>query len=322
MNSTVNQSIDIISFLWGKRKTLLVIGFLTAAVSSIISFLIDEKFESSVILYPAKTSSVTFIEFVSEQQSISKFGDDEEAEQMLQILESNSIRNKIINKYDLSNHYQIDKESKYFNSELFLKYKENINFQRNKNGAVIITVMDISADTAALIANDIAALFDSTKNNMIQERAMADLNIKRKKLAKMKIEMKELIDTMSKLSSLGVVTNEAYQGLTEAFVNSKDKKTKLEFKAKMEMSEKYGSTLKSFQIKSEFLSSSIATMKTSYEQAESNANSSLTHKFLVEKAYPADRKSYPIRWLIVVMSTLSTLLLTCVGFLFLERINA
>ena len=32
---------------------------------------------------------------------------------MLQILESNSIRNKIIEKYDLSNHYQIDKESKF-----------------------------------------------------------------------------------------------------------------------------------------------------------------------------------------------------------------
>ena len=322
MNSSINQSIDLISFLWAKRKAILIIAFFAALTSSIVSLLIDEKYKSSVILYPAKTSSVTFIEFVSEQQSISKFGDDEEAEQMLQILESNSIRDKIIEKYNLSNHYQIDKESKYFNSELFLKYTENINFERNKNGAVIISVMDISADTAALIANDIAALFDSTKNNMIQERATADLNIKRQKLEKMKLEMKELIDTMSTLSSLGVVTNEAYQGLTDAFVNSKDKVTKSEFKAKMEMSEKYGSTLKSFQIKSEFLSARIATMKTSYEQAESNANSSLTHKFLVENAYPADRKSYPIRWLIVVISTISAVLLACVGFLFAERLNA
>ena len=322
MNSSINQSFELISFLWTKKKPLLIISFFAVLTSSVVSLLIDEKYKSSVILYPAKTSSVTFIEFVSEQQSISKFGDDEEAEQMLQILESNSIRNKIIEKYDLSNHYQIDKESKYFNSELFLTYSENINFERNKNGAVIISVMDINADTAAFIANDIAALFDSTKNNMIQQRATADLNIKRKKLEKMKLEMKELIDTMSILSSLGVVTNEAYQGLTEAFVNSKDKVTKSEFKKKMEMSEKYGSTLKSFQIKSEFLSSRIATMKTSYEQAESNANSSLTHKFLVENAYPADRKSYPIRWLIVVMSTISTVLLACVGFLFAERLNA
>ena len=63
-------------------------------------------------------------------------------------------------------------------------------------------------------------------------------------------------------------------------------------------------------------------MKTSYEQAESNANSSLTHKFLVEKAYPADRKSYPIRWLIVVMSTLCTILLASIGYLFIEKLNA
>jgi LPS O-antigen subunit length determinant protein (WzzB/FepE family) len=322
MNSTINQSFDLISFLWTKKKPIFILGFIAALTASIISFLIEEKFESSVILYPAKTSSVTFIEFVSEQQSISKFGDDEEAEQMLQILESNSIRGEIISKYNLANHYDIDVNSKYFNSELYLSYKENIHFERNNNGAVIISVMDKSPDTAALIANDIAALFDSTKNNMIHERAIADLNIKKNKLDKMKLEMKELIDTMSILSSLGVVTNEAYQGLTEAFVNSKEKNVKREFKTKMEMSEKYGSTLKSFQIKSEFLSSRIATMKTSYEQAESNANSSLTHKFLVEKAFPADKKAYPIRWLIVIMSTMSTLLLTIIVFLFIEKFNA
>ena len=44
-------------------------------------------------------------------------------------------------------------------------------------------------------------------------------------------------------------------------------------------------------------------METSYEQAESDANSYLSHKFIVEKAYPAEKKAYPIRWLIVVLST-------------------
>ena len=31
-------------------------------------------------------------------------------------------------------------------------------------------------------------------------------------------------------------------------------------------------------------------METSYEQAESDANSYLSHKFIVEKAYPAEKK--------------------------------
>ena len=132
---------------------------------------------------------------------------------MLQILESGNIRSKIISKYDLLNHYEIDVTGKYVNTDLNKTYYENISFKRNNNGAVIITVMDKSPDTAALIANDIASLYDSTKNAMIHERALTDFHIKKQKLNKLKLEMQQLRDTMSALTSLGVVTDDAYQAL-------------------------------------------------------------------------------------------------------------
>ena len=87
------------------------------------------------------------------------------------------------------------------------------------------------------------------------------------------------------------------------------------------MTDQFGSVLKSFQVKVEFLSERLATMETSYEQAESDANSFLSHKFIVEKAYPAEKKSYPIRWLIVVMSTTSVVLLTILGLIIKQRIS-
>ncbi len=321
MNSSKNQSYDLISFLWKNKNLLITIGTVALVSSSLVSLLMDEKFESTVTIYPAKTSSVTFNEVITEDQSISKFGENEEAEQMLQILESSSIRNKIINKFNLLKHYEIDLESKYINTDLTKTYLENINFKRNNNGAVLITVLDKSPDTAALIANDIALLFDNTKNAIIHERALTDFKIKKEKLDKITAQMQTLRDTMSKLSSLGVVTNDAYRALTEGYVNSKDSEIKKSFKTKMKMTEKYGSLLKSFQIKVEFLSERLATMETSYEQAESDATSYLSHKFIVEKAYPAEKKAYPIRWLIVVLSTFSSILLAIVGILVKNQIE-
>ena len=156
---------------------------------------------------------------------------------------------------------------------------------------------------------------------MIHERAITDFEIKQVKLEKLKNEMQQLTDTMSSLSSIGVVTNDAYQALTEAYVNSKNNAVKQSFKEKMEMTEKYGSVLKSFQVKVEFLSERLATMETSYEQAESDAKSYLSHKFIVEKAYPAEKKAYPVRWLIVVMSTIAALMTTIIGLLFKEKIT-
>ena len=308
MDSSQNQTYDLISFLWKNKKPLIFVGVLSILASSIVSLLIEEKFESTVTLYPAKTSSVTFNEVITEDQSISKFGEDEEAEQMLQILESSSIRSKIIEKFNLLRHYDIDLDSRYTNTDLIKKYVKNINFKRNNNGAVIISVLDINPDTAALIANEIASLFDNIKNAMIHERALTDFKIKKNKLNKIISQMQDLRDTMSKLSSIGVVTNDAYIALTEGYINAKDVKIKNSFENKMNMTEKYGSILKSFQIKVEFLSERLATMETSYEQAESDANSNLSHKFIVEKAYPSEKKAYPIRWLIVVMSTFSSIL--------------
>jgi len=321
MNSSINQSFDLVSFLWNKKKLLIAICIIAFIISAVVSLLIEEKFESTVTLYPAKTSSVTFNEVITEDQSVSKFGEEDEAEQMLQILESSSIRNRIISKYNLVKHYDIDIEGEYINTTLNLTYSENINFRRNNNGAVLITVRDKNPDTAALIANDIAMLFDSSKNAMIHERAITDFKIKQVKLEKLKNEMQQLRDTMSSLSSLGVVTNDAYQALTEAYVNSKNNTVKQSFKEKMEMTEKYGSVLKSFQVKVEFLSERLATMETSYEQAESDAKSYLSHKFIVEKAYPAEKKAYPVRWLIVVMSTIASLMTAIIGLLFKEKIT-
>ena len=321
MNSTENQSYDLISFLWKNKNPLITIGIIALVASSIVSLLIDEKFESTVTLYPAKTSSVTFSEVITEDQSVSKFGENEEAEQMLQILESSSIRSKIIDKYNLFKHYEIDLESKYINTDITKTYLENISFKRNNNGAVLITVLDKSPDTAALIANEIASLFDNTKNAMIHERALTDFKIKKDKLDKITAQMQNLRDTMSKLSSLGVVTNDAYRALTEGYVNSKDSDIKKSFKTKMNMTEKYGSLLKSFQVKVEFLSERLATMEASYEQAESDATSYLSHKFIVEKAYPSEKKAYPIRWLIVVLSTFSSVLLAIVGILVKNKIE-
>ena len=308
MDSSQNQSYDLISFLWKNKMPLIIVGLISLLSSSVISFMIEEKFESTAALYPTKTSSVSISRNISEDQSISKFGEDEEAEQMLQILESSSVRIKVTEKFNLLEHYDIDLNSKFKNTKLKEEYLENINFKRNNNGAVLITVLDKNPDTAALIANEITSLFDNIKNDMIHERAREDFIIKKNKLKKITSQIQDLKDTLSKLSLLGVVRNDSYRALTEGFVNAKDSKIKKSFKEKMDMTEKYGSVLMSLQIKFQLFSERHHTLEISYEQALTNVNSNISHKFIVEKAYPSEKKAYPIRWLIVIMSTFSSIL--------------
>ena len=279
----------------------------------------EEKFRSTVTLYPGKSSSVTFSEVTSEAQSVTTFGDEEEAEQMLQILESANIRNRIVEKYDLFEHYDIDTSGPYKRTELIETYYDLITFERNNKGAVLINVLDKSPDTAAYIANDIAALYDSAKNKIIHERAELEFRIKAAELRKLEAEMGRLRDTLLTLSAMGVVNYDAYEGLTQAVITAKDGELRDAYMHKIRMTDKYGAAFKSFEMEIEQLSERISSMKTVYQKAETDAKANISHKFEVEMAMISEKKAYPIRWIIVAVSTLSTVFFSIILLMFMEK---
>ncbi len=76
------------------------------------------------------------------QKDILEFGEDEQAERMLQILNSNRIRDKIIQKFNLMQHYNIDPNYKYKYTRLYNEYENKVNFKRTQFMAVKISVYD------------------------------------------------------------------------------------------------------------------------------------------------------------------------------------
>jgi len=109
------NSSNILVFIYRKRWPLIIICGLALIVSSIVSLLLPDKYKSTVILFPASSSSISQSLVTESQQKkdILKFGEEEEVEQLMQMLQSTDIRNRIIEKYDLFEHYDIEKDSKY-----------------------------------------------------------------------------------------------------------------------------------------------------------------------------------------------------------------
>ncbi|NQX98039.1 MAG: hypothetical protein HRT73_09190 [Flavobacteriales bacterium] len=157
-NADLNSE-NLVVFFYKWRKPLLILSLLAIIISTATAFLVKEKYSSSVILYPTVTSSISkalIAENYNGKDDILKFGEKEEAEQMLQILNSDDIRNRIIEKYNLMNHYGIDESDNYPRTKLENIYESNITVDMTRFMAVEIEVLDYNPDTAALIANDIA----------------------------------------------------------------------------------------------------------------------------------------------------------------------
>ena len=101
------------------------------------------------------------------KNDIVQFGEEEQAEQMLQILNSEWIRGKVVNKYGLYEHYELFEDIEYRDTKLVKMWEDNVSFKRTEFQSIEIRVLDTDAQMAADIANDVASLVDSAKNKMI-----------------------------------------------------------------------------------------------------------------------------------------------------------
>ena len=62
---------------------------------------------------------------------------------------------------------------------------------------------------------------------------------------------------------------------------------------------------KSYKIEQELMA-----IQFEFDRVSIDINYTLENKFVINKAYPADKKSYPVRWLVVLSSLLSVLTFT------------
>ena len=71
----------------------------------------------------------------------------------------------------------------------------------------------------------------------------------------------------------------------------------------------------------EFKTEQLILLETKYKQAKVDAEESLPQKFIVSDAYKAERKSYPIRWLIILVSTVAALFMSIIVIMVMEKIS-
>ena len=306
---------------------LSVIAIIAVILSSIFSssYFITPLYKSTVILYPTASNSISKVllsENFNNNKDILEFGEDEQTEQMLQVLNSNKIRDKIISKYNLLDHYGIKENSKYKMTNLFDEYDDKFVFRRTEYMAVKITVYDKNPQFAADMANNVAELLDSTINTMQKKIAKRAFKIVEKEYIKLKQEIKTKEDSLTVLRGYGVHDYESQSEMFNrqlAIEMAKGNNAGINrLEQKLDILSKYGGPYVSLRDGLEHDKKKVSELKAKYEEAKVDATESLPHKFVVSSAYKAEKKTYPIRWLIVVISTFASIFLAMLIFAFVE----
>lgn len=316
------DSSNFFVFLLKWRKTLIIIGFAAALVSAIVSLFIQDKYLSTVIFFPANNKSLSKAVLTEDAQAkndISSFGEEEEAEAMLQMLQSDEIKWKIWGKYDLINHYEIDPSEDFAQTKLSKKWDANVSYKRTEFNSIRIDVMDTDSILAANIANDIAALVDSTKNQMLRDRAKKALEVVEGEYFSLIEYMSQLDDSLTIIRQKGVYDFESQsEMILRAYyqaIADNNGRAVTEMERQLDTLALYGSAYQNMTEQREFLQERLVLLKGKYDEAKVDAQQNGTWKFVVNRAVPAEKKAYPKRSLIVLISTLSTLLLAILSII-------
>jgi uncharacterized protein involved in exopolysaccharide biosynthesis len=130
-------------------------------------------------------------------------------------------------------------------------------------------------------------------------------------------------DTLQWLGEKGI-TNTEYQSqsLTQEYyraLSSNKNEAAKKLKAQLDTLGKYAPLYDRLSDQREFELERLLLLRAKYEELKVDATSNVTHKFTVNQAWRSEKKAYPIRWLIVVVSTISTFILAVLVIIGIEN---
>ncbi len=321
------SSTDLLVYIWNKKVPLLIISIVAFIGSALISLTIEDRYKSTAILFPSTNTSVSqnLLSGNWNRRYIYELGYDEEAEQLMQVLQSDYIRDRIIEKFNLMEHYDIKPNAKYPKTELYDTYYSNISFNLTEFLSVRIEVVDKDPVMAAAIANEIVNLSDKVYNRMISRVAKEGVVLIEEELGKSREELALLNDSLDKIKNLGVnnISSQAerlYEALGKAIIEG-NSYAQREIEKRIEKITKYGGQ---FRIINDLMHNQIlkiSELEQRLKEAKFEVEQDVPRKFVVDEARVAEKKTYPKRSVIVIISTISTLLLALIILILIDNLK-
>ena len=302
------ESTHLLVFIYRNLKTLIAVGFLAAVAASGVSLMLDEYYESTVVMFATSQHSLgeQFFE-ETKKNDLLAYGETEDAERLLQILNSHRIRNRIIEKYDLYTHYNIDPSEPGAKTDMALTYGSNVSANLTRFGSIRVQVLDTDPELARDMANDMAFLVDSVANNMRNERANEAYKLALGALAQTSEQIAQAEDSLASLHALGIYDFETQvEGLTAQYGMAVASGRSAAANTLKKDLERLGTLANGYNNLSAYLEAAYeqqSLLKKRVELMRVDAETQLSSSFIVDYASAADKKAKPIRWLIVVMTS-------------------
>lgn len=301
----------ILNSIWKWKFHIVVIVAITVVVSAIISgpFFITPKFKSTARVYPV---------------NISEASEESESEHLLEYLQSSDIKFRVIDAFKLDEVYEISKDEKLYQTYMLYEYDQNISYKKTEFETVEVKVLDEDPQRAKVICDSIIVFLNDAVRTERQKKYFEFAQIAKRDLDKKTKDLDSLLAIVDEIRlETGLVdyfqqAETATFGLMEAAARGGDRRPAKEAISKLV---NQGGKLRKYQELVEDLEVVADTLRNRYEQNMSAGTANISYTRLVERPFAADKKAYPIRWLIVFLSTVAATIVSVIAVAFIDYVR-
>jgi len=305
---------NLLEILWKWKKHLIIVGVLAIIFSGLFSssLFIQPKFKSTARIYPSF--------------NIYTYSDESESEQLLEISNSQDIKFKVIDAFNLADEYKISKQDPLYHTYMLGEFNDNVSFKKTEYETVEISVLDTDPKRACSMCDSIISFVNERINALHRvkfEEVARSSGIGLKKINHEIDSLEEKLNffrgtykILDYESQSEQITKGMVKVLTEGKKNTAGGK---ELEQWMKNLQEKGGEYDLLAKAQKNCISERDSIKTVYDRSISNVKNNLVYGHMVQSPVPADKKSYPVRWLIVLVSTFAALFAAMLVILVLEN---
>ena len=297
-----NQLLSLV-FRWWKQLAIVAVSAALLSTVFSSSIFIEPKFKSAAVLYPA---------------NIIPMGTETPTEQMLQVLESDMIMEALSTEFGLYGHYGIDSSKVGHRTKLRDQFEENVNFEKTKYESVVLEVLDVDPKIAKVMVDRMIHHFNLKEKSMQKEKSIELVKILEIQVKNKKFEMDSLDSRLKELRvkhgilDFALQTEYATERYLQVITEPGAEKYRKEVEPILESLKEHGGEYVSLSEHLWRVRGTYNNLKESLETTIKDVEKHLTYCNVVTSSVVADKKAYPIRWLIVLVSVTSCLLFSLV----------
>ena len=304
----------ILNIIWKRKFHFVIVGVIAILLGAVFSgpTFIKPKFKSSARIYPT---------------NLGEMSEESKTEQMLEIINSNTLKFKIFDAFESKDIFSVSKDDPQYLTYTFDIYNTNVKTSKTQNETVEINVMAYDPQIASDICDSIIHFYNQTVGDMYRAKNWELVQISKKQLEKKYAETDSLINLINQLrQKAGVVgvyvqSPEIMRGYIKALIEGRQSASQADIdkvKSLYQNILEKGAEAQKLEVAYNGVLDEIIKIKAVYELNLSEYEKSITYSHVVEHPFPADKKSYPVRWLIVAFSAFSAVFMALLVFLVLD----